>query len=153
MTQAKVAVHYSSARHDWRTPRGIFDDLHREFRFTLDAAASDDNALLPTYFTEDDNGLWQDWSPGPAFCNPPYSHVSEWVKKAAMEQQRGVTSVLLIPSRTDTAWFHDWVLPHAEEIRFLRGRINFEADGPRIGHNAPFPSMIVVFRAAMELAA
>lgn len=78
------------------------------------------------------------------FCNPPYSSIAKWVEKAYMEAQKENTIVvMLIPSRTDTKYFHDFIY-HRSEIRFVKGRLKF-GDSP---YNAPFPSMIVIFRAA-----
>ena len=78
------------------------------------------------------------------FCNPPYSQIGDWVEKAYREASKDHTLVvLLIPSRTDTKYFHDFIYQRSE-IRFVRGRLKF---GEAI-HNAPFPSMIVIFRGA-----
>ena len=78
------------------------------------------------------------------FCNPPYSVISEWVEKAYRESRKDNTVVvLLIPSRTDTRYFHNFIYQRAE-IRFLKGRLKFgEATS-----GAPFPSMVVIFRGA-----
>lgn len=78
------------------------------------------------------------------FCNPPYSRIADWVQKAYYESLKPDTLVcLLIPARTDTKYFHDYIL-HRSEIRFVKGRLKFS--GAR--YNAPFPSMIVIFRSA-----
>lgn len=78
------------------------------------------------------------------FCNPPYSHIKEWVEKCYREAQADNTLVvLLIPSRTDTKYFHDFILNRAE-IRFIKGRLKFGGHS----NSAPFPSMIVIFRGA-----
>lgn len=78
------------------------------------------------------------------FCNPPYSKIADWVKKAFYEGQKDNTLVvLLIPARTDTRYFHDFIL-HRAEIRFLKGRLKF-GDAK---NSAPFPSMVVIFRGA-----
>ena len=131
-------------RDERPTPQDFFDALHAEFGFTLDVAAGPDNHKCPDYFTVEDDGLMQDWH-GVVWCNPPYSEVGEWVAKAYRESLRGVTSVLLLPSSTDTAWFYDWVLPFAE-IRFVRGRIRFVGqDNP-----APFGSVVCIFRPREE---
>jgi len=79
--------------------------------------------------------------PAVVFCNPPYSHgIGTWVRKGYEEAERGATVVMLIPARTETAWWHDYVM-HAAEIWLIRGRMRFG------GHtiNAPFPSCVVVF--------
>ena len=126
---------------EWSTPQDLYDKLNEEFRFTVDVAASDDNHKTAFYYTEDENGLVQDWSEESVWCNPPYGRgIKDWVEKAAAEQSSG-TVVMLIPARTDTAWFHDYIYGRAE-IRFIRGRLKFG------GHKnaAPFPNMIVIWR-------
>lgn len=78
------------------------------------------------------------------FCNPPYSKVKEWVKKAYEESKKGCLVVMLIPSRTDTRWFHEYVY-QKQEIRFIKGRIRFVGQDGEKKQSAPFLSMIVVF--------
>lgn len=132
---------YSSDKMDWGTPQALYDQLDAEFHFNLDAAASDENHKHKNYYTSYDDGLNSEWSSS-TFCNPPYGRaVGSWVHKAYMESLKGNTVVMLLFARTDTAWFHDWVHGKAE-IRFLRGRIKFEG----AKYNAPFPSMIVIYR-------
>lgn len=147
---------FSSGKDDWETPAALFRKLDDEFHFTLDACATDQNHKCPRYYTREQNGLAQDWSGETVFCNPPYSRTGNqdaWVEKAFRESKKpGTTVVLLIPARTDTARFHDYIWGGDAEIRFLRGRLVFELDGkPVLDKNgrpqsAPFPSMIVVFR-------
>lgn len=76
------------------------------------------------------------------FCNPPYGkEISVWVKKCYEESLKPNTLVvMLIPARTDTAYFHDWIY-HKAELRFIRGRLHF--NDSKAG--APFPSMVVIF--------
>ena len=133
---------FSSKKENWTTPQWLFDQLNEEFEFTLDAAASDDNAKCQKYFTERENGLLRSWEGETVFCNPPYGRkLAELVKKAYEEGQKtGTTVVLLIPSRTDTRFFHDYILGKAE-IRFLKGRLKF-GDAK---NSAPFPSLIAVY--------
>lgn len=136
---------FSSNRDDWSTPKALFRMLDDEFAFTLDPCASPDNAKCDRYFTELDDGLAQPWD-GVVFMNPPYGRtIGDWVRKAHDEAQRGATVVCLIPARTDTAYWHDYVM-RADEVRFLRGRLHFDGDHERTAHNAPFPSAVVVFR-------
>jgi len=119
--------------------------LDEEFGFTLDACAQEWNAKCPSYFTPEIDGLTQDWGQNVVFCNPPYGRgvTGRWLAKAWDASRSGATVVLLIPSRTDTAWWHDYAAKG--EVRFLRGRLKFERpDGP--GSTAPFPSAVVVFR-------
>jgi len=129
---------FSSKTCEWSTPQEIYDKLNREFHFTLDPCATPDNAKCEHYYTIEDNGLSYSWRGERVFCNPPYGReIGKWVKKAAESQ---TLTVMLIPARTDTSYFHDYIYRKAE-IRFLRGRLRF-GDG---NNNAPFPSMIVIF--------
>ncbi len=136
----KKELHFSSASNEWATPQDFFDELNKEFHFTLDPCATHENYKCAKYFTEKENGLMQSWDNEIVFCNPPYGRqIKQWVKKAS-ETVGGVV-VLLIPARTDTTYFHDYVYGKSE-IRFIRGRLKFG------GHQnpAPFPSMVVVFK-------
>lgn len=129
---------FSSKTDLWSTPQAFFDELDREFHFTLDVCALPENAKCPRYFTPEEDGLKQEWT-GVCWCNPPYGReLPKWVEKAA---KSSATVVMLIPARTDTRWFHDLVLPFTE-IRFIKGRLKF---GGAV-NSAPFPSMIVIFR-------
>ena len=135
---------FTSARSDWETPRATFNALHEEFSFRLDVCATQENAKCDDYLSVGDNALSVPWR-GPAWMNPPYGReIGKWVRKAYEESRRGVTVVCLLPSRTDTRWWHDYVM-EADEIRFIRGRLHF--DGHKNG--APFPSAVVVFRGAL----
>lgn len=132
----------STGKNDWETPRDFFEELDKEFHFTLDPCASERNHKCKKYYTVRENGLIQDWSGETVFCNPPYSSKEQdvWVKKC-FEESKHATVVMLIPVRTDTKRFHEYILPHAE-IRFLKGRLTFVgAKDP-----APFPNMVVIFR-------
>ena len=133
-------VLFSSKKTDWQTPRSIFVPLHDEFRFTVDAAASKQNAMLSKYWTEEDNALTKDWTEHNVWCNPPYGRASSSFIKKAAECEADV-AVLLLPARTDTIAWHNYIFPRAE-IRFLKGRIKFEG----ADNSAPFPSAIVIFR-------
>ncbi len=132
---------YSSATPEWPTPPDVFARLDREFRFVLDPCATPDNAKCARYFTREDDGLAQDWAPGPVFMNPPYGRViADWVAKAHEEAKRGVVVVGLLPARTDTRWWHEHVT-QASEVRFLRGRLKFGT----ATNSAPFPSAVVIW--------
>jgi site-specific DNA-methyltransferase (adenine-specific) len=132
----------SSAKHDYGTPRDLFERYNRIYRFTLDACATTDNAKCKRYFTREQDGLKQRWR-GRVWCNPPYgAEIAKWVEKAVQSVNDGDARlvVMLLPARTDTRWFHAHCLQRGPE--FLRGRITFDgAQGP-----APFPSMVVVFK-------
>ena len=136
-------VLFSSKTDLWSTPQDFYDILNKEFGFTLDPCASDENHKCEKYYTKDDNGLNKDWSGETVFCNPPYGRViKDWVKKCHDEGSKDNTVVvMLVPARTDTAWFHDYVYGQAE-IRFIRGRLKFGGSN----NSAPFPSMLVIWR-------
>lgn len=128
---------------DWATPKDLYDSLNKEFNFTLDVCASDWNAKHKNFFTEKDDALKQKWE-GVCWMNPPYGKVlNDWMKKAYEESQSGVTVVCLVPSATDTSWWHDYAMKG--EIRFLRGRPRFTT--PEGTWQQTFsPSVIVIFK-------
>jgi len=135
---------FSSQSDEWATPQKIFDELNEEFGFNLDPCASSENHKCDRFYTIEDDGLSQKWGGCRVFCNPPYSQIDKWVEKAFRETREDNTLVvLLIPSRTDTRYFHDFIYQRAE-IRFVKGRLKF-GDGKG---SAPFPSMVVIFRGA-----
>lgn len=137
-------VMFSSKSDEWNTPHKLFDKLNQFYKFTLDPCATADNRKCWKYFSQSDDGLIQDWSNEVVFVNPPYSNVAGWVEKCYNEyKDKGVTSVLLIPARTDTKWFHKYCMK-ADLIQFVKGRVKFE-NGASKPNSAPFPSMIVVF--------
>lgn len=136
-------VLFSSRSDEWETPIDIYNKLDAEFHFDLDPCSTDSNHKCDKYFTKEINGLSKNWGGRRVFCNPPYSNISEWVEKAYRESQQDHTLiVLLIPARTDTRYFHDYIYQRSE-IRFIKGRLKFSGKG-----SAPFPSMIVIFRGA-----
>lgn len=133
---------FTSNSNEWATPKDLFDELNKEFHFTLDPCATPENAKCRKFFTAEDNGLLKDWSNEIVFCNPPYGRaIKDWVEKAYKEAERGATIVLLIPARTDTQYFHKFIYKK-HEIRFIAGRLHFNESK----QSAPFPSMIVVMR-------
>ena len=133
---------FSSKTDLWSTPNDFFDKLNDEFHFTLDPCSTHENAKCYKHFTEEENGLLQDWGNEVVFCNPPYGRqIKDWVKKSYEESQKGNTTVvMLIPARTDTIYFHEYIY-HKAEIRFIKGRLKF-GDAK---NSAPFPSMVVIF--------
>ena len=135
-----MSVHFSSKSDLWETPQEFFDTYNAVYVFTLDVCATTENSKCPAFFTQEMNGLAQEWS-GNCWMNPPYGRtIGQWMKKAYESSLKGATVVCLVPARTDTAWWHDYAMKG--EIEFLRGRLKFG------GHknNAPFPSAIVVMR-------
>ena len=135
---------FTSNSDEWATPQELFDELNKEFNFNLDPCASDDNHKCDAYYTAEDDGLTKDWQGHNVFCNPPYSEIGKWVEKCYREGCKdNTTVVLLIPSRTDTKYFHNFIYQRCE-LRFVKGRLKFgEGKG-----SAPFPSMIAIFRGA-----
>ena len=138
-------VMFSSQTDQWATPQDFFDKLNEEFHFTLDPCADEFNHKCEKYYTEEQDGLSQSWEKETVFCNPPYGReIGKWVEKAYAENLvGGAFVVMLIPARTDTKWFHDYIYKkHNVEVRFVKGRLKFgNAD-----NSAPFPSMIVIFK-------
>ena len=132
---------------EWETPPEVFEPLNEEFNFELDVAATEQNAKCPRFFTREQDGLKQDWKANAVWCNPPYSQVSKWVKKAYEEVRKGNAKkvVMLVFAKTDTRWFHEYIY-HKAEIRFIKGRVKFLLNGQKQKHAAPFPSMIVIWR-------
>src|ERR1700733_6517235 len=124
----KFAGKFGSAKQDWETPWDFFKPIDGEFHFTLDAAASKENTKVKKFLTEKDDGLKSGWGKHTVWLNPPYGKgkqpISAWVKKAYDESKGGATTVMLIPARTNTNWFHDICLKHGE-VRFVRGRPKF----------------------------
>lgn len=132
-------VLYSSRSEEWATPQDFYDELNSEFHFTLDVCATAENTKCQKYFTKEENGLLQDWGNETVWCNPPYGkNIAKWCEKCYHHK---ATAVLLVHSRTDTRWFHDWVY-HKAELRFVKGRLKFGGSK----NSAPFPSMIAIYR-------
>lgn len=137
-------VMFSSKTEMWATPQKFFDKLDEQYNFTLDVCATEINAKCLNYFNPEINGLEQEWT-GVCWMNPPYGReIGKWVAKAYNEAQKeNCTVVALLPARTDTRWFHDYIyMMHGVSIDFIKGRLKFN-DGK---NPAPFPSMIVVFK-------
>jgi phage N-6-adenine-methyltransferase len=168
MNESTIKTLFSSETDLWATPQDFYDRLHSEFDFELDPCCNAENHKCWKYFTAEVDGLAQAWAPHTTFMNPPYrkpEHIckpnckkktcakrgyhndayipgtGDWIKKAYEEAQKGATVVALIPARTDTEFWHDYVMK-AAEIRLVKGRLSF-GDGT---DSAPFPSAVVVFR-------
>ncbi len=135
-------VMFSSKTDLWETPQAFFDKLNEEFHFQLDVCALPENTKCKAYYTPDDNGLAKPWK-GVCWCNPPYGRaIGKWVQRAWLTSAAGDTVVMLLPARTDTQWFHDYIYNRKNvEIRFVKGRLKFGGSK----NSAPFPSMVVVF--------
>jgi len=140
MDRKTQEVLFSSGSGEHRTPQDLFDILHQEFSFVADVAATEENALLPYYFTEENSAFANRWY-NRNFCNPPYgTGVGSWVSNAIKESNLGNLVVMLLAARVGTKWFHE-VVATAHEIRFIKGRLTFRNQPT----SAPFPSMIVVW--------
>jgi len=129
---------FSSNSDEWETPQYFFDVLNEEFDFKYDLAANKSNAKCEQYI---DDAFNFDFSRCVSyFCNPPYSKCKEFVE---LVLDRNINCVMLLPSRTDTKWFHEFIYNKPNvEIRFIKGRLKFS--GAKF--NAPFPSMLAIFK-------
>ena len=128
---------FSSTTDLWETPQGFFDRLSREFNFSTDVCATDDNHKCQKYYTKETDGLQQKWS-GVCWMNPPYGReIGKWVEKA---YKSNAVVVCLVPARTDTRWWHEFCMK-SKEIRLVQGRLKFGGSK----NSAPFPSAVVVF--------
>jgi DNA N-6-adenine-methyltransferase Dam len=121
---------FTSLRGDWKTPRALYQALDAEFRFDYDPCPAKPKL----------DGLKSDWG-NINFVNPPYGkEITKWIQKGYQESLKGKTVVFLLPSRTDTRCWHDYIMK-ADEIRFIRGRLKFDDQK----NSAPFPSAIAIF--------
>ncbi len=135
----QLAVHFSSRSAEWSTPDDLFAELNDIFHFDLDACASPANAKCASFFSKEQDALQQRWS-GVVWMNPPYGReIAAFMRKAYEESLLGATVVCLVPSRTDTDWWHRYA--KRGQIIYLRGRLKF---GGAVT-SAPFPSAIVIF--------
>lgn len=131
---------FTSKTDVWATPQDFFDELNKEFNFNLDPCANTENHKCAMWFNETENGLEKSWDNSRVFMNPPYGReIGKWIKKAS--EARGGIVVCLLPARTDTKYFHEFIYTKAE-IRFIKGRLKF--GGAK--NSAPFPSMVVIFK-------
>ena len=136
---------FSSDSNEWETPQTLFNQLDKEYNFTLDPCSTSDNAKCKKFYTKEDDGLSKDWGGESVFVNPPYGReIKHWVEKSYKESLKPNTKVvMLIPARTDTKYWHEWIFGEAE-IVFLKGRIKFEQGGVA-KNTAPFPSALVIY--------
>ncbi len=136
---------------DRATPQKFWESLDSEFNFTVDAAAASHNAKCERYWTKDDSGLEHDWHGEVVWCNPPYSQIEPWVRKA---HESDATVVMLLPAnRTEQKWWQRWVEPHRDNgerlsTRFVEGRLRFYGpDGSRLGAvSPPFGCVLLIWR-------
>lgn len=135
-------VMFSSKSDEWETPQSFFNKLNKTYKFTLDPCSTSESAKCEKYYTLEDDGLSKSWKNETVFVNPPYGKIKDWVKKSHDESiNNGAVVVMLIPARTDTRYWHDYIMEEADSIYFVRGRLKF-GNSP---NSAPFPSAVVVF--------
>lgn len=134
---------FSSNTSNWETPTDLFYKLDQIYQFNTDVCALPENAKCKDFYTPEINGLNQVWE-GTVWMNPPYGkEMYKWIEKAYNEMFRGVTIVALLPVRTDTKWFHDFINEKVGvSVKFIKGRLKFSNSK----NSAPFPSMIVEFK-------
>lgn len=136
-------VHFSSKSDEWETPPEFFEQIEQEFGpFNLDVCATSKNSKCAQFIPRKTDGLKVPWDKK-NWCNPPYSDLAKWIEKARTEQKHGNLTVMLMPARTDTKAFHQYIYKkRGVQIRFIKGRLKFNGSK----HSAPFPSMIVIFK-------
>ena len=139
MVMKGKAALFSSDSDEWRTPKDLFNELNKKFKFECDVAATNDNRLCEWHYSKLNNGLENNWHTS-NWCNPPYSQLAKWIAKADLEAEKGNLTVMLIPARTDTKAFHAHIYKKWH-VQFLKGRLKFSDSK----NSAPFPSMLVYF--------
>jgi site-specific DNA-methyltransferase (adenine-specific) len=142
MNDNTIKVLFSSKDQSHATPQDFFDKIDKEFNFDLDVCATSQSAKCSKFFTKEDDAFKQDWV-GNCWMNPPYGReIIHWMKKAWEEHQKhGNTIVCLVPARTDTNWWHNYVEGKAK-VRFIKGRLKFG----NATNSAPFPSVLVIYQ-------
>lgn len=134
-------VHFSSATDLWATPIDLFQELDNHYHFTLDPCCTHANAKCTKYYTKAQDGLAQNWDNEIVFMNPPYGReIGKWIAKAVSSK---AIVIMLLPARTDTRWFHEYLYGNTNvELDFLKGRLKF-GDAT---NSAPFPSLIAHYQ-------
>ena len=154
---ANMELFGSQKSNDWETPQELYDDLNKEFQFTLDPCCTKQSSKCNKYYTEEDNGLLKNWSNEIVFMNPPYGrNIINWMEKAYLESLKGAIVVCLVFAKTDTKWWHEFAVKG--EVRFIRGRLKFinksfpsyRSDGNFKKSPAPFGSAVIIFKPDME---
>ena len=143
MNKNTKVVMFSSKTGEWSTPQAFFDRLDWRFGpFDLDPCADTHNTKCANFYTAAEDGLSKDWGGHTVFVNPPYGRgIDKWIEKAHNEAKKENTKVvMLIPARTDTKYWHNYVMK-ASEVHFIKGRLKF-GDSE---NSAPFPSAVIVF--------
>lgn len=139
---------FSSKTGEWATPQEFFDKLNWRFGpFDLDPCANPHNTKCANFYTEAEDGLSKDWSGHTVYVNPPYGRgIDKWIEKGYNTAKDGDSKVvMLIPARTDTKYWHNYVMK-ANEVYFVKGRLKFGDSA----NSAPFPSAVVVFSSGSQ---
>jgi len=135
---------FSTRTEEWETPLDLYNKLNNIYKFTLDPCCTKESAKCDKYYTKEDNGFIKDWSNEVVFMNPPYGRqIGLWIEKAYKESLKGAIVVCLIPARTDTKYWHNFIFKYAKQILFIKGRISFINGNKKAP--APFPSAIIEF--------
>ena len=143
-----MSVHFMSEDQTWETPIDFYNKLNEEFNFTLDPCCSIYTKKCDKFYTVEDDGLSKSWQGEIVFMNPPYGReIKHWIEKANKEYLKGdCTVVALVPSRTDTTYWHKYIFPlyyqGKIEIRFIKGRLKFG----QATNSAPFPSALIIYK-------
>lgn len=132
----------------YTTPRYVFEPLHRELGFTVDVCALPENARLPRHFTPEIDGLSQNWSGEVCWMNPPWGRglIDRWLSKALHSK---ATVAALVPTRTSSPWFHDYVMK-AAEVRFIRHKISFVNTLTNEKYQPFLGCAVAIFRGGIE---
>lgn len=130
------------------TPQELFDELNKEFNFTLDVCAMKSNTKCERYFNFQQDGLTQSWENEVCWMNPPYSDISSWLYKAERESiNRNTIVVAILPMDGSTRWFHNFIWN--KQLHQPRERIQIRFPDHRYKFNnnnsAKFATMVVVF--------
>lgn len=118
---------FKSKSEEYETPNEIFEPLQKEFNLELDVCATKENTKCKKFYTKEDDALIQDWNRfGNFWMNPPFGRgLKKWVQKAYEESQKGVIGVSILPVRSNTLWWHRYIIDAKAEVRFLKGEIKF----------------------------
>lgn len=138
--------YFKSNSEEYETPPEIFEPLQKEFDLQLDVCATKENTKCDLFFTKEEDGLTKEWDRS-FWMNPPFGrNLKKWVQKAYEESQKGVIGVLLLPVRSNTIWWHKYIIDTKAEVRFLKGEIKFV--GYERGLWLPFA--IIIFNKNVE---
>jgi len=144
MSTEQIQASTETDRDCWETPHQLFVAIDAHFHFTLDVCARRETAKVERFFSPEDDGLAQSWRGETCWCNPPYSNIAPWLRKAAHESIGGAcTVVVLVPPWTDTRYWHEWASA-ASHMILLPGRVNFLLGG-RPGNGNKTPSCLLVY--------